>query len=234
MTRPVNIGDERGTTIVELMVATASGMVVLLALTMAILSTMHGTSRVSARVHATQNARLATTNVIEALHSACLAPKISPVYAGSTGTSLTFVHAARGEGAEAAPEPVKSTISLSGTTLTQYDYAWKSGETSNEWAFAESATERRLATDVGPAPGNSSIFSYYAYDKGGLTQVATTGALSEADAATTVHVVMKMTATPDGNSPVADGGAPATVQGSATLRLTPPSFNEEAPGPPCQ
>jgi Tfp pilus assembly protein PilW len=228
-----SLGDENGTTLVEVLVATSIGLVVLMALTMGILAVMHGTARVSARVHATQNARIVTTNVMEELHSACLSPRISPIQTGSSGTSISFVHAASNEGAQAVPKPVLTTISLTGTTLSQSDYAWTSGASSKEWTFAATPTTRQLTTGVGPAPSTSSIFFYFTYTKGGLSPTPLTTPLTAESAATTVQVRMTLTATP-GKTTVTDKGAAATIQDGATLRLTPPSFNEEVPGPPCQ
>lgn len=226
------IRDERGTTLVELMVGASVGIVVLYALTMAILTTMHGTAKVSARVHATQDARVALTNVMEELHSACLAPKITPVQAGSSGTSLGFVHAARSEGAEAAPKPTLSVISLTGDTLTQSDYAWATGASQKEWTFAPTPTTRQLMTGVAPVPPSSSIFTYYTYLKGAISPTPLEMPLTDEAAATTIEVRAALAVTPDGSG--ADDGAPASIQNRATLRLTPPSFNESAPSPPCQ
>lgn len=228
-----DIRDERGTTLVELMVGTAVGMVVLYALTMVILTTMHGSARVSARVHATQDARVALTNIMEELHSACLAPKITPVQPGSTGSSLSFVHAAPTDGAAAAPNPVLSVISLSGSTLSKSDYAWVSGASQKEWVFSSTPTTRQLATGIGPVPPSSSIFSYYAYEKGVLSATPQTPPLDSTEAASTIQVKVAMTAAA-AKTIVADANAPASIQNSATLRLTPPSFNESAPSPPCQ
>ena len=86
MTNRIEIADERGTTLVELLVALMTGMVIIFALTMVIITTMHGTSRVNARVDATQRARIVMTRLIEQLHSACVAPQIAPVREDSTGT----------------------------------------------------------------------------------------------------------------------------------------------------
>ena len=50
--------DERGTTMVELLVGMAMGMIVLGGLSMTIIVVLHGSARVSARVEATHNARI--------------------------------------------------------------------------------------------------------------------------------------------------------------------------------
>jgi hypothetical protein len=234
----VNAGaltDERGTTMVELLVGLAMGMIVLVGLSMTIITVLHGTARVDARVEATDNARIAVTRIMEELHSACVSPQIAPVREKSTGTSLIFWHAAAGETEKVQPIPVKSRITYSNGTLTQTDYA-KTGGTSPKWEFeAETAgrgTTRTLLANVTPPPGSSSIFTYEKYEGGLLKPLSATG-LTELEAASTIVVRVALTASPK-SRPVADQGAGATIKDSATLRLTPPSFNQGATAPPCQ
>ncbi len=225
--------DEGGTTLVEVIVGTAVGMVVLYALTMVILTTIHGSARVSARVHATQNARIALTNLMEELHSACLAPKITPIQAGSTGTSLDFVHGSPTEGSAPAPKPIRTVVTLNQGTLSKSDYAWASGATPQEWTFSNTPTVRQLASNVGAVPPSSSIFTYYVYEKGNLVPIQQGTTLTTEAAASTVQVRVALAVSPS-STPIDDENAPASIQNSATLRLTPPSFNESAPSPPCQ
>lgn len=230
MTAP-SLKDERGTTLVELLVGMAMGMIVLVGLSMTIIVVLHGNARVDARVEATDNARIGVTRIIEELHSACVSPQIAPVRTGSTGTSLIFWHSASGESGKVQPIPVKSRISYSNGTLTQTDYA-KTGGTSPKWEFeAETAgTSRTLLTNVAPVGG--AVFTYEKYEGGALKPLATTG-LSTTEAEATIVVNVAVTANPR-SSPVADKSAGATIKDSATLRLTPPSFNQGASAPPCQ
>src|SRR5262249_20458335 len=116
------MSDERGTTLVELLVGTALGMVILSALTMLILTSMHASARVTARVHATQNARLSMVKLSEQLHSSCVIPKLAPIQKGSTGTLLRFSHAPALEGSSANAKPILSTVALSGNKLIETDY----------------------------------------------------------------------------------------------------------------
>jgi hypothetical protein len=232
-----SLSDERGTTMVELLVGMAMGMVVLVGLSMTIITVLHGTSRVDARVEATDNARIAVTRIMEELHSACISPQIAPVREDSTGTSLIFWHAAAGEANEVEPTPVKSVIAYSNGTLSQTDYAQVGGTTPN-WAFeGEGGTHgpgstRILLTNVGPPPGSNSVFAYETYESGSLEPLSDAG-LSKAEAEATIVVKVALTASPR-TSPVADNGSAATVRDSATLRLTPPPYNEELSAPPCQ
>lgn len=231
MGRMEQIGSERGTTLVELMVGLAAGMVVLMALTLTIMVTLHGSARVSARVEATQQARLVVTRVIEELHSACVAPKVAPVLPESTGTSLSFIHADGAEREAVAPTPVKTVIALEEGDLFRTDYE-ATGGSSPDWTFAESGTTRKLLGDVAPIAPSGSIFGYYRYVGGSLSSTPQATPL-EAGAAETIQVQVALDVAP-GRTPVADAGADAGVRDSAVLRLTPPSYNETTTALPCQ
>lgn len=230
MRRRIDIADERGATLIELMVAMAAGMVVLFALTMMIIATMHSTARVSARVDATRNARLTATQITEQLRSSCVAPRIAPVRAGSTGTSLLFIHQ---RGSAAVLDPVLSKIELAGGTLTQYDYA-KTGGSMPEWSFALSPTsQRQLATGISPIAPSSAVFTYLGYSGKAINLAlpATTATpLSSTDAARTVAVRIALNAAPHSSS-VVDPGAVAQVRDTALLRLTSLAFSKESDEP---
>lgn len=223
--------DESGTTLVELMVALMTGLIILLALTMVIIATMHTTARVDARVEATQRARLALGRLMEELHSACVTPEIAPVRKSSEGNALRFVHQT---GSAVSPTPVLSVVSLSAGTLTQSDYA-SNGGTAPNWTFNETTptSTKTLLTKVAPVSPSSSIFSYYKYSGGTISESPQSVPLSEGEAALTVEVHAALTASPE-HTPVAGGTSAGTsVQDTATLRLTPPSFNEGSPARPC-
>jgi len=230
MKRLPPMSDERGTTLTELMVGVAAGMVVISALSMVIISTMHGTARVSARVEATQQGRIVITRVMEQLHSACVAPEVTPVKENSSDTLLRFVHQT---GSGVSPTPIFSEISLSGGTLTQADFA-ATGGVAPEWTFATTPyATRQLLADVAPIPGATGIFSYYAYINGTPASAPLAVPLSSADAGRTILVRAALNVTPR-ETVVNDSGADASIQDSASLRLTPPSFNEKVVSLPCR
>lgn len=231
MSTPEKLSGERGTTLIELMVGMAAGMAILIALTTVLVVTLHGSARVSARVEATQRARVVLTRIMEELHSSCVSPQIAPVRSESTGNSLVFWHADGAQRTAVAPSPTKSVISLESGILTQTDYAATGGASPN-WTFASSGTERRLLTKVRTVAPSSSIFTYYKYSSGALAAIPLTTSLGEA-AGSTIQVKLAFTVDPE-RTGVADAGADATIQDSAPLRLTPPSFNESAAALPCQ
>ncbi|MBS1891330.1 MAG: hypothetical protein JST59_08555 [Actinobacteria bacterium] len=209
-------GDERGTTLVELLVGMAMGMIVLAGLSMVIVSTLHGNARVDARVEATQNARITMTKIIEQLHSACYAPRVIPIKEESSPLKLSFFHAESGKQSLASPPKVESTIALEGKTL------WET----------EGGVKRKLLENVGPGEG-SAVFTYYNFVNGALATTPLTASPSlGSKAAETVYLRIALSAEPRSN-PTRDASAAATVKDSATLRLTPPQYNTQG-APPCQ
>ncbi len=231
MSSPGPLRDERGTTLVELMVALMAGLVIISALTMVIMTTVHGTARVTARVEATQRARIALVKLMQELHSACVSPEIAPVKKESEGNKLKFVHQT---GSEVQPTPVLSVVTYSSGTLQQSDFAYLSGVAPN-WTFNEKTpvSTKTLLTKVAPVSPSSSIFSYYRYAGGTLATTPQTTPLSEIESELTVEVQAALTAEPEKATVVKNSGSSATVRDAATLRLTPPSFNEGSPAKPC-
>jgi hypothetical protein len=227
-----SLRDERGTTMVEVLVGTATGLVVLSALTTVIIVSLHGSTRVAARVDATQRARVVAAKIVQELHSACISPKVAPIQAGSSGTSLKFIRASAAEGAVVAPAPTLTEVSLSGGVLTQTDWP-STGGTAPNWTYSSTSTTRQLLTKVAPISPSTSIFSYYASSGGAVSATAQGTPLDTTTAPLTIQVRIALSASPN-STPVADKNAAASIQDSATLRLTPPSFNENAESLPCQ
>jgi hypothetical protein len=215
----------------ELLVGMSAGLVVMLGLTFLVIGTLHTTTRVSARVDATQRSRLGVNRLIDQLHSACIAPKVAPIRKESTGTELRFVHAT---GAAVSPTPTLSVVALSESgTLTQYDYAWKEG-VAPFWVFetAQPASTTQLMTGVSPISASKPVFSYYAYANGQVVETPLPTPLSELDASRTIQVAVAFKVLPQkGGSGETD---PARIQDSATFRLSASSYNKEAPSLPCQ
>lgn len=225
--RATVIHDERGATLIEVLVGMAAGMVVFFALTTTIIVTLNTTARVSARVDATRNARLTISKLTEQLRSSCIAPRIAPVQAGSTGTSLRFIHQ-RGSGV--VLDPILSRVDVVNGTLTQYDYAKIAGAMPS-WTFSSTPyAQRQLATGIASSPPGGAIFTYLGYSGKAINLALPAAPLSVADAARTVAVRVAFSAAP-GSSRVADAGAAALVRDTALLRLTSLSFSKETDEP---
>lgn len=233
MTRVPHIKSESGYTLVELMVAMSAGMIVIFAVTSFIMIALRHSSEVSARVDATQQARITLFQVMDELHSACIAPQIAPVKAESDGTSLRFVHQ---RGSAVAPTPVLSTMTLNEGTLLESNYP-STGGTAPNWEFAgfpgSPSSTRELSTGISPTGSNTGIFSYYDYSGGQVSSTPLPTPLSPTDAARTVQVDVAFTAAPT-STPVVDENGPAGVQDTALLRFSPAPYSESATNLPCQ
>lgn len=224
------IRNEGGTTLVELLVATAAGVVVLFAISAMIIVSLRETVRVNTHVDATQRARTVLTKVIEELHSACVAPQIAPVQEGSTGTSISFIHQT---GSAVSPTPVLSKVTLSGSTLSQSEYPVTGGE-APEWAFATTASStQQLMTNISPTSPSTSIFNYYSYSNGEVSATPLSTPLSTENAERTVQVGIALTASPQ-STPISDPNAGANITDSALLRFTPATFNTASVNLPCE
>jgi Tfp pilus assembly protein PilW len=223
------IEDESGMTLIELLVATAAGVVVMFGVVLAVIVTLRETDRVASHVDANQRSRTTMYKVIDELHSACVASQFAPVQTGSTGTSLSFIHKS---GSAVALTPVLSTVSLSGTTLSQSDYT-PTGGSAPTWTFSGTPSSTvQLMTGVNPLSG-SSIFSYYAYSNGQVSSTPLTTPLSSTDAAKTVQVSVAFNVAPT-KTQIVDPNAPTAIQDSALLRFSAATFSTSASNLPCQ
>lgn len=166
----VSLRSERGFTLIELVVAMAVGIVVLLGTTTIMLASMHGTQRTFTRVDATRQARTALARLENELHSACVngTPPIQGVTTGGTVESddndLVFVSYF---GTSASPQAVWHQLSFSPSahTLvdTTYGASYTSTSTGGYWGRTGSGTTATMLTNVSALPGPTAAFQYYAY-----------------------------------------------------------------------
>ncbi len=218
---PIDPGDEDGSSMVEVMVGMAMGMVVLAGLSMLLIVTLRGNARISARAEASDNARVTMTRVIEELHSACVEPTVAPVKAKSNENTLVFTRGTYGQAAVAgaAAIPVELTYSPTKKTLSE---------------TVSGGAPRILLSNVTPAasnvtPGTSKpIFTY----ENPTVPAVYKGELEEAEANLTIVVRVAFKASPR-VEPVSDASAATEIENSATLRLTPPTY-EGKPAKPCE
>jgi Tfp pilus assembly protein PilW len=222
------VGDESGMTLVELLVAMSTGVIVMTGIVIAMIVTLRETDRVTSHVEANQNARLTMTKILAGLHSSCVAPQIAPIREESTGTILSFVHQS---GEAVAPVPVLTKISLSGTTLTETDYNVASGAAPN-WTFSTTPVTTETLMQGISQVGTTPIFRYYSYVSGVVSETAQATPLG-AEAVKTVLVKIAFSTAP-GHTVASDANAAATIQDSALLRLTPPGYSASSNNLPCQ
>ena len=184
--------EERGLTLIELLVSMTAGVVVIAAVTLILVVALRQNARITDAVQADRTGRTALNQVIDELHSSCTgfgsssiqAPSTTPTSPlASTGSlSLWFLTAygssSSGEAAIKGVTEHDLAWTSTGTSNTGQalgkltDYSWNStgGEPPNSaWSFngtlspATANTARVVATNVIPAEP-STIFNYSKYD----------------------------------------------------------------------
>lgn len=250
---------EQGFSLIELLVAMLSSIVVLFTLYAVFNFTLNQETRVTEVVQTDQVGRTAMTNVVEELHSGCTgeAPiqqpsaPISPL-TKSGPLSMWFI-SAYGDtesGAATLPEATEHNIVWTKTGMsttepkeelgTLTDYAFKSEATSKspEWKFPTLETAKAkatiLANDVIPNKINSeaTIFQYYKYKSGEL--VTATPATSVAEAENVAKVTIGFSQASTGGLGSTSGGdtrtgRTASFNDSVVLRLDPTETSSEGP-----
>jgi type II secretory pathway pseudopilin PulG len=247
---PAVLAEERGFTLVELLVVILAGVVVTSALMTILVVSLRGTTRTISRVDATRQGRIALANIEDELHSSCAAPGVVPVKAGSSGTSITFVSA---YGTAASPTPVQHTISLNSGKLTDATYAMTGGTAPN-WTFSSTPSITRVLATNAAQSGSTPIFQYFAFDiptnssgvpytdaAGNSFKILLDGTspvpgtttipanapsplatpLSTTDAQRTAEVLITLVVKPGGGSFHNTNLVPNTLTDSVVLRLTP-------------
>jgi prepilin-type N-terminal cleavage/methylation domain-containing protein len=227
------VSDERGYTLVELLVGMMVSLIVLGAIMMMVQVATRNQDRVSERVYANQRGRPVMTRVIDRLHSACVSPGLAPVREGSTATSMILFSKS---GSAVSPTPDKYVISVVDGKITETFYPGTGSEPST-WAFGSPSPALQLVDGVGTAvvgdpPVSVPFFRYFAYEGG---QVATTPLptpLDKDNAAKVVQVNVAFEVAPSatGNG---DPGAPVVLSDSATLRIEPASEDSAQVNRPC-
>jgi len=245
------LGCERGFTLVELLVVMLSGTVVLSAAFTIIDVTLRQTTRTFTKVHTTERSRPVIDTIENELHSACVAPDVSPVKATSSGTTLIFV-SQYGKAATLTPVEHVITYDSSAKTLTDATYAATGGAAPN-WTFSGTASSTIILLTNVTQSGSTPVFQYFKYMNSGYSDAggnaykmlldgtsAVPGTstipaaqplstpLSAADALDTAEVMTTFVVGPGGGTDenTTISSANTTVSDSVVLRLTPASNHD--------
>jgi prepilin-type N-terminal cleavage/methylation domain-containing protein len=213
----VSLRDQRGFSLVELLVTMAAGTVVTSTIVLITTVALHNQDRIARRVDANQRARPVMTRMIQELHSACVAPRIVPVLAGSTGTSITFLSQ---PGATVTPTPDKHVITLTGTTLSESAFPATAGSAPGPWTFSSTQLPgypRQLLTNVSAPSGV--MFRYFAFVNGQLSTTPLPTPLDSTYAALTAIVQISFASSPTKGASNFDPKSPLNFTDSADLRL---------------
>ena len=222
--------DERGYSLVELLVSAAAGMIVLFALFAMFDLSVKSSAQVTQRVDANGRAKPAIQQLMSDLHSACTGPGIAPVLAGSSSTVLQFQGAI---GGGVAPTPQKHVVALENGNLTETLYP-ASGGANPTWTYSGTPISDRILLEgvTPPEPGNGSLFSYYAAQAGIISTTPLPTPLSAANAARAVQVKLGMQVAPS-SQPVDDESASVSLTDAAVFRFSPFSEDPTKVNGPC-
>lgn len=251
--------DERGLTLIELLVAMSLGIIVS-GIAFSLLNfTTADVTRISERVHVDQTARVALEKLMLALHSSCLSAKSDPIKSGSKPEKLRFISETSAANEHGEPSAALPTIRLheivyteaSGKTEgTLTEKSWPSTGVPPSYVFneKETPTKRTLLTGLQKTETTSKeilpIFRYYRYYREGdakavlgeLNPSPISGTLSESEAPSVAKVSVSFTAVPEGKENKVNtslgGGRPVALEDSAILRLS-PSSEESSSNLPC-
>jgi Tfp pilus assembly protein PilW len=241
--RRLDLRDERGITLIEMLVATACAMIVGAATLAIVITSVHLSSNYNDRVDADQQGRISLERMTQALNSSCVAAGVAPIMATSDDTHAWF-YSSLSDSAVLHPNEVEIALTAS-NSLVMYTYAWVSGTAptgSSPWVFSGTPTPtsgftliQNVSQDV-ISGTTQPIFKYYGYSTtpaGQLssTPYSTSPNLGATNAAKTAMVAINFVALPGDNWNATGRGS--DVNDQIVLRLTPASSAAGATDPPC-
>jgi hypothetical protein len=243
---------EHGYSLVEMLVAIVTGLVVSLALFAILDFSTRQSQRITDVAQATQLGRTAMTKIVDELHSACLAPGFTPIQEGSGPSELRFINTYGEEAVLSKAYKHKIVWNEKAETLTDYVYASNGGSDPN-FTFSEAATPAGgvlLATHVKQSKSGEKsipIFQYYGYvvkaSESGAAGVSTLSTeplatpLNEKAAPTAASVLISFNAAPVENTAALGksgaAGININLSSQVTLAFSAPISDSESVDSPC-
>ncbi len=253
--QPVGPHDERGYTLIELLIAMVMSTVILLAAFSFLQLATGDVSRITARVRANQTARTVFERMILELHSACVTPSVAPVQASSNENAIKFV-------SEAGTASTLSNVHLheiiftppsgkSEGTLVEKVYNRvmpPAGGAAPKYTFSTESTTTQLLTGVKQMEGGVPVFQYFRFYKTGdaiptgyktlpygeLNPNAMSNAALETESAYVAKVTVSLLILPEGKEATANvNDRPVPLEDSVVFRLAPSSESSNNPNLPC-
>lgn len=153
---------ERGFTLIETLVAMVAGMAVTGGLFTILDVSLRQSTRVADVVQASQLGRTAMTQIVDELHSACIAPGFAPIQTGSGESKLIFV-TGYSEAAEIT-EARKDEIVFEKESLTDNIYKSTGGTSpSFTWGASKPVLLAKNISQSSEGGKEVPIFRYYEY-----------------------------------------------------------------------
>jgi hypothetical protein len=224
--------DESGFTVIEMLAGIIGFTAIFGAIMQMTIVATHQQDQIALRVAADSRARPTLTRVMDNVRSGCVAPRVTPIQAGSTSTQMSYLSRA---GSEVSPVPDRRVLTFlpaSGSLpprMEEQVYP-ATGGTPPIWTF--SGTPLTLAQFQSPpnprrnppaflsnvsAPGGVA-FRYYDYDNGQLSTTPLPVPLSSTSASRAAFVTVSMTVLPSREN-IQDPNSRITLTDSADLRL---------------
>ncbi|MGA9285851.1 MAG: hypothetical protein WBV85_10465 [Solirubrobacteraceae bacterium] len=212
--RSLCASDDRGTTLIELMVAMMAGLIVIGALFAILEVSLRQSTNLVDKVQADQMGRIAMTKIVDELHSACIAPSFAPIQTESGSNELIFISSYSSAAEITSAEEHKIVYNSAAKTLTDNIYKSEGGSWPNfTYPTSKATSSVLLASNVSVVKRatEEGVFTYYKYSgkaTEGSEKPLTTleyfegkGTLSKGEAAEAASVKVEFNqATPDGNS----------------------------------
>jgi prepilin-type N-terminal cleavage/methylation domain-containing protein len=222
--------DERGMTLVELLVGSVLGVIVLTAAFQILIVGMKGTQRIQAGVETVQRGRLAMENVTRELRSQiCLPTATGPLPAidAADATTVTFYADLGDENLT----PDKRTISFAGNQITEKTYTNTGTVTAPAFGgFPNTPTRTRvLATNIAQDSGTAYL-RYYKFSTTDPIEPSiqlTSLPLSATDRASVVQIGITFVSQPTGAN--ADPASAAVMDNKVFVRTSSAADPERSP-----
>jgi prepilin-type N-terminal cleavage/methylation domain-containing protein len=247
--------EQRGYTLIELLVAMAIGLVVSLGAFTFLEFASGDVSRVTERVHVTQTGRVALEKIMLELHSVCVTPEVNPILLESNESVIKFVSET---GNQATFPTVKEHEIIytagSGTTegtLIEKTYASVGEAVKGNYTFSttvlgttrllKGVRQTEVINETTHVTEKLPIFRYYRYyHKADATPVygeidpTPVTPLKKEEAEELSKVTVSFTLAPEGKeSSTFNHDRPVAFEDSALFRLSPPSTASEHINAPC-
>jgi len=242
--------DESGISLVELLVAMVSALVVMAAIMGLFVVSQHQTAILRDVGQATQYGRTAMTRIVDELHSSCIAKEFAPVQKESTASKLILQDAYSKEAEIKSGERTREDIiTFSGAKRTLTDEAISStgGEYPN-FTFSGTPLKEIIGSNISETKRGAAsvpVFTYYEYKKTPeldgssgasttLKEVASVPAkgFSESEARGIAGVGITFTAAPA--TGLETVGRSVNVNTLVTLAFSAPNTEAEVKDGPCQ
>jgi hypothetical protein len=224
--------DQSGFTVIEMLAGIIGFTAIFGAIMQMTIVATHQQDQIALRVASNERARPTLTRVMDNVRSGCVAPRVTPIQAGSTSTQMVYLSRA---GSEVSPVPDRRVLTFlpaSGSLpprLEEQVYP-ATGGTPPIWTFSGTAlTLPQFQSPPNPrrtppsflnnvsAPGGVA-FRYYDYVNGQLSASPLPVPLSSTNASRAAFVTVNMTVLPSREN-IQDPNSRITLTDSADLRL---------------